>query len=72
MEETKVILLQHGINQIRDFFFDTDKSLIIRQFTVNPNGLEAAIRAFRLTEPEYRKIAELISLLESKTQAAGA
>lgn len=68
MERSGFLSLQHAFDTVRDAWFE-DNILVIRQITFNPNnGLEAAIKLFRLTEAECLKIADLIVTLEQSRQ----
>jgi len=60
-------LLKHETSSIRDFWFEDD-ILVIRQITISPNGFDAAVKVFRLTKPEYIKLAEIIVSLVQETR----
>ncbi len=65
----QVTLLKHDINTFRDFYFDGEEVLVIREITISPNGVDAYVKQFRLKKPEYIKLAEIVASLVRETRA---
>ena len=66
-EKVGFIVLQHTWDTVRDAWFEGGV-LVIRQITVSPEGGQAGIKFFRLTQAEWVKIADLIGTL-TRTRA---